>query len=259
MIQTTLNLQTAPGYQVLAAAGKTVLRPGGRAATEQLFQWANFKPGETVLELAPGSGNTAIDLAKRYGVTVMGIERNPDSVAIAQAKIRAAGLEDRVQIIQGNILHLESITQRFDYVLAEAILTMQSSTGRDKILQTVREHLKPNGKLLSHEIVAHQNLEQIHQDLARAIRVNSTPLTEPCWIETCTRAGLKVTHSKNGPTGLLNPAQLLRDEGIIATARIAWNVLTQPDIRNRVLHMRHVFNQHRQNMGYIVLCAVLEA
>jgi hypothetical protein len=38
MSQAILNFQTAPGYQVLAAAGKTVLRPGGRAATEQLWQ-----------------------------------------------------------------------------------------------------------------------------------------------------------------------------------------------------------------------------
>lgn len=60
MSQSTFNLQTAPGYQVLAAAGKTVLRPGGRAATEQLFGWANFQPGATVLELASGVGTSAI-------------------------------------------------------------------------------------------------------------------------------------------------------------------------------------------------------
>jgi hypothetical protein len=47
MTQTALNLATAPSHVVLEAAGKTVLRPGGRAATEQLFEWANFKPGET--------------------------------------------------------------------------------------------------------------------------------------------------------------------------------------------------------------------
>ena len=63
MTQTTLNLTTAPSHVVLAAAGKTVLRPGGRAATEQLLQWANFKRGETVLELASGLGNSAF--AKR--------------------------------------------------------------------------------------------------------------------------------------------------------------------------------------------------
>ena len=33
---TTLNFATAPGHQVLAAAGKKILRPGGKVATEQL-------------------------------------------------------------------------------------------------------------------------------------------------------------------------------------------------------------------------------
>ena len=43
---TTLNFDTAPGHQVLAVAGKTILCPGGKAATEILFTWANFQPGE---------------------------------------------------------------------------------------------------------------------------------------------------------------------------------------------------------------------
>ncbi len=29
----TINFATAPGHQVLAAAGKKILRPGGRSAT----------------------------------------------------------------------------------------------------------------------------------------------------------------------------------------------------------------------------------
>jgi len=43
--QSPLNFKTAPGHQVLAAAGKQALRPGGDTATEQLFAWANFQPG----------------------------------------------------------------------------------------------------------------------------------------------------------------------------------------------------------------------
>lgn len=91
MIQTTSNFQTAPGHQVLAAAGKKYLRPGGLRATEQLFQWANFQPGETVLELASSFGYSAISLAKRYGVKVVGVEKTPESVARARANICAAG------------------------------------------------------------------------------------------------------------------------------------------------------------------------
>jgi cyclopropane fatty-acyl-phospholipid synthase-like methyltransferase len=83
--QTFPDLTTAPSHVVLGAAGKTVLRPSGRAATEQLFQWAEFKPGETVLEIASGLGNSAIALAKRYNVHVVGIEKDINRVAIAQA------------------------------------------------------------------------------------------------------------------------------------------------------------------------------
>ncbi len=59
MTNATLNFQIALGHQVLAA-GKKYLRPGGRSATEQLFGWANFQPGETVLELASSFGYSAI-------------------------------------------------------------------------------------------------------------------------------------------------------------------------------------------------------
>ncbi|MEC4817810.1 MAG: methyltransferase domain-containing protein [Scytonema sp. PMC 1069.18] len=126
MTNATLNFQTASGHQVLAAAGKKYLRPGGRTATEQLLQWADFKPGDTVLELASSFGYSAISLAKRYKVKVVGVEKNPDSVARARVNIRNAGLENQIEIIEGDIFHLDKIPGKFDCVLAEAILTMQS-------------------------------------------------------------------------------------------------------------------------------------
>ena len=67
---TTINFATAPGHEVLAAAGKKILRPGGKAATEQLFTWADFQPGETVIELAASFGESAIAIAKRFDVKV---------------------------------------------------------------------------------------------------------------------------------------------------------------------------------------------
>ncbi|MEH1810290.1 hypothetical protein [Nostoc sp.] len=39
---------------------------------------------------------------------------------------------------------------------------------------------------------------------------------------------------------------------------MAWNILTQPVIRDRILMMRRVFTQHQQDLGYIALCAVRE-
>ncbi|MHC5745831.1 MAG: SAM-dependent methyltransferase [Nostoc sp.] len=259
MTQTALNLiTTAPGHVVLAAAGKTVLRPGGRAATEQLCQWAAFKRGKTVLELGAGLGNSAIALAKRYNVQIVGIEKDPDRVAIAQAKARAAGLDHQVRFIQGNIFQLEAISTSFDYVMTEAILTMQTSAGKAKILAGVRDRLKVGGKFLSHELLARDHLESLHQNLTQVMRVNATPLTALDWIDTFNQAGLTVTKQQTGAMRLLDPVQVLRDEGVIHTVQMAWNILTQPVIRDRILMMRRVFTQHQQDLGYIALCAVRE-
>ena len=171
---------------MLAAAGKQALRPGGYAATEQLFSWANFQPGETVLELAASFGYSAIALAQRYGVQVVGLEKNPDSVARARHNIAAAGLSDRIEIIEGDIFHLERVTQQFDYVLAEAILTMQSDAAKANILAGIRDRLKPNGHFLSHELRASgADLSRIYRDLSSTIRVNAKPLPAEDWLAAC--------------------------------------------------------------------------
>ncbi|HAZ43378.1 MAG TPA: SAM-dependent methyltransferase [Cyanobacteria bacterium UBA11371] len=256
MTQTPVNIQTAQGHQVLAAAGKKILRPGGKAATEQLFEWANFKPGETVLELAASFGESAIALSQRYNVRVVGVEKNPESVARARVNIRNAGLEQQIEIIEGDIFHLEAIPGEFDYVFAEAILSMQSAPGKAKILNSIRDKLKSGGKFLSHELLAQNNEEEIHQQLAKTIRSNTTPLSETNWIAACNAAGLQVQQHKTGAMALLNLPSMIKDEGWVDTAKFLWNVLTNPQIRKRVLAMRQIFNKYKQDLGYIVLVAV---
>ncbi|EKU99409.1 Cyclopropane-fatty-acyl-phospholipid synthase [Leptolyngbya sp. PCC 7375] len=251
-----IDLKTAPAHQVLATAGKQALRPGGYRATEQLFAWADFQPGETVLELAASFGYSAISLAQRYGVRVVGIEKNSDSVARAQANIAAAGLTDQVSVIKGDIFHLEQMTEQFDYVLAEAILTMQSAAGKAKILSGICDRLKPNGQFLSHESRASDSdIEAIHRDLSATIRVNATPLSMQGWMDVCQTAGLTVEQSSIGPMALLNPLCIAKEEGVPTLLTMGWNMLTRPVLRQRILSMRETFIRHGSDLGYVVLCA----
>ena len=251
-----LNFKTAPGHQVLAAAGKKALRPGGYTATERLFAWANFQPGETVLELAASFGYSAIALAQRYGVRVVGVEKNLDSVARAQVNIAAAGLTGQVTIIQGDIFHLEAITQQFDYVLAEAILTMQSEAGKAKVLAGIRDRVKPGGQFLSHELrVAGDHTDMIHRDLSTTIRVNAAPLPADGWFAACQQAGLTVENHDAGPMTLLNPSRIAQEEGVTTLLTIGWNMLTRPILRQRILAMRETFVRHGSDLGYVVLTA----
>lgn len=249
---TTLNFATAPGHQVLAAAGKKILRPGGKAATEQLFTWADFQPEETVLELAASFGESAIEIAKRFNVRVVGIEKNPDSVVKARKNIKAVGLENRVTIIEGDIFQLDKISEKFDYVLAEAILTMQSNIGKANVLSAIKNCLKPGGKFLSHEMFVRSNESEVRKSLSQSIRVNANPLTIKEWSKTCQEAGLTIQKQQTGEMGLLSLGQMVRDEGLLGTIKIAWNVLINPDLRQRVLQMRRNFQQQRNNIGYIV-------
>ncbi|HEY9614086.1 class I SAM-dependent methyltransferase [Allocoleopsis sp.] len=258
MTNATLNFKTAPAHQVLAAAGKKILRPGGRAATEQLFEWANFQPGETVLELASSFGYSAIALAQRFGVQVVGVEKNPDSVARARANVRAAGLEGQVEIIEGDIFHLEAISGQFDYVFAEAILSMQSAPAKAKILKEIHGKLKKEGKFLSHEMLARNYEEEIHQALAQIVRSNTTPLSEMNWKIAFATAGLQVQQYKTDSLKLLDIRETIQDEGLAATATILWKVLTYPQIRERVLAMRRVFKKYQDDLGYITLCATAQ-
>ena len=251
----TLNWQTAPGHQVLAAAGKKILRPGGRAATERLFEQADFQPGKTVLELASSFGYSAIALANRYDVNVTGVEKNPDSVAIAQENIIKAKSSDRVQIIEGDIFHLDRLPERFDYVLAEAILTMQSDANKANILAGISDRLQPGGQFLSHELVIRDRQKEIDRALSNAIRVNANPLTEAEWMQACERAGMQVTFHQTGAMGLLRPQQMLYDEGWWTLGKIVWNLLTRPQIRTRILKMQQVFEQYQDDLGHIILCA----
>ncbi|MEP0874155.1 hypothetical protein NDA01_31145 [Trichocoleus desertorum AS-A10] len=140
-------------------------------------------------------------------------------------------------------------------MLAEAILTIQSASGKAKILQGICDRLKPRGKFLSHELRVNDREDEIHRALAAAIRVNSTPLSETNWIATCQTAGLQVLNHQTGVMGLLNPARVIQDEGLIDASKFFWNVLTRPQLRDRLLTMRQVFKQYEHELGYLILCA----
>jgi ubiquinone/menaquinone biosynthesis C-methylase UbiE len=256
MIKQNLNFETAAGYEILAAAGKTILRPGGKSATEQLFKWADFQPGETVLELASGLGISAIALAKRYGVNVIGIEQDRDRVAVAQKRVKLQGLTHQVQILQGNVFELENLAQQFDGVVAEAILTMQSQSGKVKILQGVSSCLKPTGRFLAHELLAVNCEAELHQILSAVNRVNATPLSMEHWRETLERSGLQLQQTQTGAMRLLHPRPLIADEGIANTLNIVWNIATQPPLRSRIFDMRQVFQKYQKDLGYIIFAAI---
>jgi hypothetical protein len=122
-----------------------------------------------------------------------------------------------------------------------------------KVPELECDRLKPSVQFLSHELQA--DGRDLHHTLSSVTRVNATPLSSEDWIAAFETAGLQVQRQQTGAMQLLNPLQVLRDEGAIDTLKIAWNVVTQPLIRHRVLEMHRTFRQHQQDLHYIIFSA----
>jgi len=70
---------------------------------ERMLNAAQTKPEDYVIDLGAGDGKIAIAAAKKFGARSLGVEYNPDMVALAQRNAQAAGVQGKAQIVQGDI------------------------------------------------------------------------------------------------------------------------------------------------------------
>lgn len=83
-------------------AGKDVIWvPTPDEVVEAMLDMASVKAGDRLVDLGSGDGRIAIAAAKR-GAQSMGIEYNPDMVALSQRRAARAGV-DNVKFVQGDI------------------------------------------------------------------------------------------------------------------------------------------------------------
>lgn len=249
------DIANLPGHQVLALAGKKILRPGGLNATRRLFEWGQFQKGESLLELASSFGVNLMTLARDYGLKVTGIDKNEKSVAYAKQRLDL--VEDiNINILLGDILDLDKLDGEFNYILAEAILTMQTNKNKSRVLSDIHRKLKSGGLILLHELSFTQNADEMHKKLSQVLKVNANALTKNDWEKIVKNAGFEVLELKTGPMTLLTPVGLIKDEGFWGVVKILANIIRQPELRKRIFAMYKFFSTHRDQLEHITICAV---
>jgi len=70
---------------------------------ERMLNMAQTKPEDYVIDLGAGDGKIAIAAAKKFGARSLGVEYNPDMVALGQRNAQGAGVLGKAQIVQGDI------------------------------------------------------------------------------------------------------------------------------------------------------------
>jgi SAM-dependent methyltransferase len=96
--------------------------PGGLDLTRRLARALDLRPGQRVLDVASGPGNTALLLAAEFSVTVDGVDLGETSVARAREAAQSAGFADRVRFRVGDAERLPFDDGTFDALVCECAL-----------------------------------------------------------------------------------------------------------------------------------------
>ena len=247
------------GHWLLAKLGKKVLRPGGKKLTNWMIDNAN-PTNKRVVEFAPGLGITAAEILDRNPKTYTGVDQDPDAATATTLSTKQARLGIPTEVINGVASDTGLPTGSADLVVGEAMLTMQGEKGKTAIVSEANRILAAGGRYAIHELLLTPNnvdqtvADNLRKALATTIKVNARPLTATEWSELLENNGFKVLSIKVAPMGLLQPKQMVEDEGP-RVLKIMFNLARNPQARKRVLAMRKVFSENAQNLGAISIIA----
>lgn len=243
------------GHNFLARLGKTRLRPGGKIATDWLLANGDFHKSKKVLEVACNMGTTAIQIAKQYGCQVVGIDLDEEALEKARKNIAENGVSDLVQVQRANATKLPFEDNSFDIVINEAMLTMLPQEAKEKAIREYFRVLKPNGFLLTHDVMLNsEDAQRVIDELREAIHLTVSPLSKADWKETFQRCGFRNVETYSGEMTLLSPKGLIYDEGVLGTMKIVSNAL-KAENRETAKKMFQTFNGAEDKMGFIAVCS----
>jgi len=120
-----------------------------RDSTTALFQRAGVSEGMRVLDVGSGAGDVAIGLARMVGSSgsVVGIELDPPSVAVAERRAREAGFAN-VEILSGDVGTID-LPGPFDAAVGRLVLMHLPAPVA--VLARLRTFLRPGGLVVFQE------------------------------------------------------------------------------------------------------------
>ncbi|MEE8045297.1 MAG: class I SAM-dependent methyltransferase [Dehalococcoidia bacterium] len=117
--------------------------PGGLALTDELASLTDLGPGMRLLDAGCGRGASTVHLAESTGCEAVGLTLESDGVERGTSLAEATGVSDRVQFVQDDILHMDTVVGEFDVVLMECVLSTLEQ--KPESLRQLYRITKPGG------------------------------------------------------------------------------------------------------------------
>lgn len=252
-----LKTEKMPGHWVLARMGKRVLRPGGMGLTRRMLASLGVGPADDVVEFAPGMGVTARLTLARRPASYTAVERDAAAAAVVRGYLGGAA---RRGVVVGSAAATGLDAGSASVVYGEAMLTMQTDEEKRRIVREAARLLRPGGRYAIHEMCLRDGVEgaarrDVERALTGVVHHGVRPLAVSEWRRLLEAEGFRVTAAEEAPMALLEPARVVRDEGLLGALRFAFNLLRDGDARRRVFEMRRTFRRHRGHVAAVAFCA----
>lgn len=257
-MSTEKSMNQSQGHWILAKMGKRVLRPGGKELTMKMIDGLTIHQDDEVVEFAPGLGFTAEITLSKKPKHYTGVELNQEAVKELTQKFKG---NNAVRWIIGNAAESSLPSESATKVYGEAMLTMQADHRKSEIIREAHRLLKSRGLYGIHELglapndISQEKKAEIQKELAKVIKVNARPLTVNEWTALLENEGFTVKKVETNPMHLLERKRIIEDEGIWRTLKIAFNILTNPTARKRILGMRKVFRTYGEHLNAVAIIA----
>ncbi len=121
---------------------------GGAEAVDRLLPSLQLTPAMTVLDVGSGLGGPARQLAQSSGCTVVGVDITAAYVDAAQALTQAAGLDEQVTFVCGDIAALD----RNDFDAAYTMHVQMNVEDKKTFFAEIARHLRPGAHFATFEV-----------------------------------------------------------------------------------------------------------
>lgn len=111
---------------------------------DTMLEMAELKPGETLYDLGSGDGRILIAAAARYQAKAVGVEITPRLVESAREEVERAGLADRIEVIEGDILTT-------DFSAADVVTLYLDTEANERLRPNLERYLKDGARVVSHD------------------------------------------------------------------------------------------------------------
>src|ERR671934_2063408 len=116
-----LSARNLHARRLFAPLGATYDRYSRLLSLSQDPRWRRFLvsriragPQDTVLDVATGTGAVAIELVRRTGCSVVALDQSPEMLAEARERVAAAGVAERITLVEGTADRLPFDDAAFD-------------------------------------------------------------------------------------------------------------------------------------------------